>query len=407
VLVAMVQALGLQPDARADGIEALRKIDDAEAGAEPYDLVCWTGRCPAWTASTARRCIRELARPGARSPTVLMLTAFSRDEVLKRVRRAGRADRRAADQARHAIVPVRCLLQGARPGLAGRRARRAAQRSPSDHPFEAEGARILLVEDNAINREVALELLTGGHHRRETAAEGREALQILERERFDAVLMDCQMPVMDASRPRVPLRERPALRVLPVIAMTANAMVGDRERALAAGMNDHIAKPIVIDEMFATLAKWLAPRTTGRRPPRPAHADLAFAAGRGRERRAGAHALQRSAAGQNAAAFPRCEPRLRGALRLDPGHKATRPRRGAWRTTCSRSRARSACTDCGKPSRPLEQACCAATPRRSTRACDKVSVLIEPILQGVQSWADARARTRQRPLETGPTCRST
>jgi HPt (histidine-containing phosphotransfer) domain-containing protein len=71
--------------------------------------------------------------------------------------------------------------------------------------------------------------------------------------------MDCQMPVMDGYAATRALRLRPALRTLPVIAMTANAMVGDREAVLAAGMNDHIAKPIVIDEMFATLAKWVKP----------------------------------------------------------------------------------------------------------------------------------------------------
>jgi len=73
------------------------------------------------------------------------------------------------------------------------------------------------------------------------------------------VLMDCQMPVMDGYAATRALRRQPSLRALPVIAMTANAMVGDREAVLAAGMNDHIAKPIVVDEMFATLARWLKP----------------------------------------------------------------------------------------------------------------------------------------------------
>ena len=82
---------------------------------------------------------------------------------------------------------------------------------------------------------------------------------MLARERFDAVLMDCQMPVMDGYAATQALRQQPALRTLPVIAKTANAMVGDREAVQAAGMNDHIAKPIAIDEMYATLAKWVKP----------------------------------------------------------------------------------------------------------------------------------------------------
>jgi CheY-like chemotaxis protein/HPt (histidine-containing phosphotransfer) domain-containing protein len=96
------------------------------------------------------------------------------------------------------------------------------------------------------------------------ANDGQQALDMLARERFDAVLMDCQMPVMDGYAATKALREQPSLQTLPVIAMTANAMVGDREAVLAAGMNDHIAKPIVVAEMFATLAKWVKPnRSSG------------------------------------------------------------------------------------------------------------------------------------------------
>jgi CheY-like chemotaxis protein len=80
---------------------------------------------------------------------------------------------------------------------------------------------------------------------------------MLEHETFDLVLMDCQMPVMDGYEATRALRQRPYGRDLPVIAMTANAMVGDREKVLEAGMNDHIAKPIRVDELFATLARWI------------------------------------------------------------------------------------------------------------------------------------------------------
>jgi CheY-like chemotaxis protein len=120
-----------------------------------------------------------------------------------------------------------------------------------------EGARILLVEDNEINAELAVELLTDAGVRVSVARNGKEALDFLAAGRFDVVLMDCQMPVMDGYAATRALRKEKSLKELPVIAMTANAMIGDREAALAAGMNDHITKPIVIDEMFATLARWL------------------------------------------------------------------------------------------------------------------------------------------------------
>ena len=90
-----------------------------------------------------------------------------------------------------------------------------------------------------------------------SARDGREALEILDRLDFDGVLMDCQMPVMDGYAATQALRQRPSLQTLPVIAMTANAMVHDRERALAAGMNDHVAKPVRSAELFAALARWV------------------------------------------------------------------------------------------------------------------------------------------------------
>jgi len=92
---------------------------------------------------------------------------------------------------------------------------------------------------------------------------------MLARERFDAVLMDCQMPVMDGYAATRELRSDPAWRDLPIIAMTANAMVGDREKVLAAGMNDHIAKPIDVVDMFATLARWVRPGAAGAGPGFP------------------------------------------------------------------------------------------------------------------------------------------
>lgn len=121
------------------------------------------------------------------------------------------------------------------------------------------GARVLVVEDNAINRELVVELLDAAGVVVGIACDGQEALDLLERQRFDAVLMDCLMPVMDGYAATRALRLRPGFRELPVIALTANAMEGDREKAFAAGMSDHIAKPVKLDELFATLARWLHP----------------------------------------------------------------------------------------------------------------------------------------------------
>jgi CheY-like chemotaxis protein len=123
------------------------------------------------------------------------------------------------------------------------------------------GARILLVEDNALNQELAVALLSGAGIEVTVAGDGRQALDLIARERFDAVLMDCQMPQMDGYEATRLLRLQPLLQELPIIAMTANVMSGDRERAIAAGMNDHVAKPINVDDLFATLARWIRPIT--------------------------------------------------------------------------------------------------------------------------------------------------
>ena len=126
-------------------------------------------------------------------------------------------------------------------------------------PAALSGARVLLVEDNEINVELATELLQVAGMQVRHAGDGRQALAVLDSgEQFDLVLMDCQMPVMDGYAATREIRSRPALGALPVIAMTANAMAGDRAAALAAGMNDHIIKPIQVAQMYATLGRWLS-----------------------------------------------------------------------------------------------------------------------------------------------------
>ena len=156
---------------------------------------------------------------------------------------------------------------------------RGEQRHERRLPLQAglAGAHVLLVEDNAINQELACELLGRAGIVVTIAGDGREALAMLERERFDAVLMDCQMPVMDGYEATRELRRRPGLKDLPVIAMTANAMASDRQEALDAGMNDHVAKPIRVDELFATLAHWVRPaapmRAANHAPAEPPDLD--------------------------------------------------------------------------------------------------------------------------------------
>ncbi|MCL1094101.1 response regulator [Shewanella kaireitica] len=116
---------------------------------------------------------------------------------------------------------------------------------------------ILLVEDNFINQQVATELLKSAGYTVDVAENGQIALDMIDAANYDAVLMDIQMPVMDGLTATKELRKRYSATELPVIAMTAHAMSGDREKSLSAGMNAHITKPIVLNELFETLSHWI------------------------------------------------------------------------------------------------------------------------------------------------------
>jgi len=135
---------------------------------------------------------------------------------------------------------------------------------PNDIPDAAKslrGAYLLLVEDNAVNREFALEILEIAGIRADIATNGVEAVEMVGRGDYDGVLMDCQMPVMDGFEATRKIREDGRYAGLPIIAMTANTLTGDREKCLASGMNDHIAKPIQVDRFFSTLAQWIKLRS--------------------------------------------------------------------------------------------------------------------------------------------------
>ncbi len=118
---------------------------------------------------------------------------------------------------------------------------------------------ILLVEDNEVNQELVEDLLSSNGLMVTTAFDGKECLDLLNKEKFDIVLMDCQMPVMDGYEATRHIRKQKRFNNLPVIALTANAMKEDREKVLAVGMNDHIAKPIDPDTVFLTMDKWINP----------------------------------------------------------------------------------------------------------------------------------------------------
>jgi two-component system sensor histidine kinase/response regulator len=145
-------------------------------------------------------------------------------------------------------------------------------------PADIAGARVLLVEDNLLNQEVAAELLAIEGVVVDLAENGEEALRRVQQASYDLVLMDVQMPVMDGIAATKAMRAMPALRRLPIVAMTASVMDEDRERCLQAGMNDHLPKPIEPQRLRATLQRWIPPRRAHLVPsPLPGDASSAGA----------------------------------------------------------------------------------------------------------------------------------
>ncbi|KQQ67812.1 diguanylate cyclase [Pseudomonas sp. Leaf127] len=265
ILSGMARSFGLEVDVAENGGRALRLLGDAEARELPYDLVLMDWRMPGMDGmETVSRMRSGNPRP---TPSVIMVTAFGRDD--------------ARDEAeRHGIqlpivltkpVTSSSLLEaiGAVLYRAPQGETRTSERSKQSAYLVAglRGARLLLVEDNELNQELACELLESAGIQLRLARHGQEALDILIGDTdFDGVLMDCQMPVMDGYTATRRIREQAHFSELPILAMTANAMEGDRERAQACGMNDHISKPLNVDGMFATLAKWIHPKPSRHKP---------------------------------------------------------------------------------------------------------------------------------------------
>jgi two-component system sensor histidine kinase/response regulator len=121
------------------------------------------------------------------------------------------------------------------------------------------GAHILLVEDNSFNQELVVALLTHNAMTVDLAWNGAEAIEMLQHNRYDGVLMDCQMPVMDGYAAVEVIRKDDRYQQLPILALTANVMDGDVKKALDSGMNDHIAKPVNVEKMFETMSRWIKP----------------------------------------------------------------------------------------------------------------------------------------------------
>jgi CheY-like chemotaxis protein/HPt (histidine-containing phosphotransfer) domain-containing protein len=251
----------MRSDSARGGSEALERLRSAAAQDAPYELVILDMRMPGMNGLELARAITDEPRLGA--PRLILLTSMgtrSRDQAIqeagidawltKPVRQSPLYDSIATVMG-HAAAAVEPEV--AHPSLL-----------PAPARFRA---RILVVEDNAVNQKVAVRLLEKLGYRADVAASGHEALEALARRAYALVLMDCQMPEMDGFEATAAIRQAEGTaRHTPIVAMTANAMAGDRERCLAVGMDDYVSKPVQPRELAATLKRWV-PASAPAEPP--------------------------------------------------------------------------------------------------------------------------------------------
>jgi signal transduction histidine kinase/DNA-binding response OmpR family regulator/HPt (histidine-containing phosphotransfer) domain-containing protein len=257
ILCSMLSSLGLVAEAVATGEAAL-----AAARARPFDLYFVDWKMAGMDGIEISRQLHALHAPAKVS--VVMVTAYGHDQAGVMANAAGVI----LDAILPKPVTASNLLEAMGRALGNNLALQlSTSRTTERNEQQAAamrhlaGGRILLVEDNDMNQELALELLALAQLDVVVAENGQQAIDLLNSATipFDGVLMDCQMPIMDGYTATRLLRQQTAFAKLPIIAMTANAMAADREKVLEAGMNDHITKPVDVNEMFQTMARWITP----------------------------------------------------------------------------------------------------------------------------------------------------
>jgi signal transduction histidine kinase/DNA-binding response OmpR family regulator/HPt (histidine-containing phosphotransfer) domain-containing protein len=256
VLSSMLTSMTFIVHEAPSGQEGIELVRLAANRREPYEIVFVDWQMPGLDGIETGKRIRALPNLST-PPHLVMVTTYGREEVLR--------------QAEHAsfenvlIKPVTpsMLFDSVVQALTDVRGRAHEPQAtaPEIDLSSIYGARVLLVEDNELNREVAIGLLEDAHLCIDQAENGAVAVQQLSQTDYDLVLMDMQMPVMDGITATKAIRSNPRFTSLPIIAMTANAMDRDREMCLAAGMNGHLAKPIDSEKLLEALLRWIRPRT--------------------------------------------------------------------------------------------------------------------------------------------------
>jgi signal transduction histidine kinase/CheY-like chemotaxis protein len=255
IMCDMLREMSFEVEAVASGQEALAAVRGAHMLGHPFDAVLLDWRMPDMDGIETARHIREL---DVTPPHVAIITAYGREELFARTAELG------IDMVLVKPVGSSALFDALIRILGGRTDAPAATDSAS--PLQAppalaaiRGASILLAEDNALNQQVASELLADAGMSVDIACTGREAVAMAQRKAYDLVLLDMHMPEMDGLEASRTLRAMPQFSALPIVAMTANVMQADRDQCMAAGMNDFIGKPIEPEALWQVLLRWIKP----------------------------------------------------------------------------------------------------------------------------------------------------
>jgi len=260
ILQSMAISFQFHGDTASDGSQALAMIKTALQQGKPYDVVLMDWKMPKMSGI---ECIKEIRKINdSHMPVIIMVTAYGREEAKNEAELKGLSIKSVLSKPVTSSSLLNAIGEALGKGsIIKSRHPIGQQELPLKSMKKLAGVKLLLVEDNEMNQELALELLAQAGIAITLATNGQIALDILNTVTdFDGILMDCQMPEMDGYTATKEIRKIPRLAKLPIIAMTANAMVGDKEKVLAAGMNDHITKPLDVAIMFDTIAKWISPK---------------------------------------------------------------------------------------------------------------------------------------------------
>lgn len=256
-LLEALSAYNVRATAVTSGKSAIFELTEAQVN-EPFQMVLIDWQMP--DMDGIETALRIRADKRFDQIPIVMMTDFDRHELLRQadhVDIAGVIDKpvdssQMLNTLLHAISKQPMVYSG-RPPSAMKLPRRTE---------ELHGARVLLVEDNIINQRVASEILKNAGIMVDTAENGEVAVQMVQVNDYDSVLMDIQMPIMDGYEATRLIKKYPDVITPPIIAMTAHAMKGDREKCLDAGMDDYISKPIDSEKLLFTLSKWIPEKTT-------------------------------------------------------------------------------------------------------------------------------------------------